>query len=99
LDLLANESAMHLELNSIFIQFCRDYTLSPWSGLADQVFLENLYNAGTAFYTYPGCELIDFGHPPSSLNLEKSHLTALLWCPSSRGFILLPMKPAIYVTN
>jgi hypothetical protein len=31
--------------------------------LADQGFLENLYNAGTAFYTYPGCELIDFVAP------------------------------------
>jgi hypothetical protein len=46
-----------------FIQVYRDYTRSPWSGLADQGFLENLYNAGTAFYTYPGCELIDFVAP------------------------------------
>jgi hypothetical protein len=46
-----------------FIQVCRDYMRAPWIGLADQVFLENLYNAGTAFYTYPGCDLIDFVAP------------------------------------
>jgi hypothetical protein len=46
-----------------FIQICRDYMRSPWIGLADQVFLENLYTAGTAFYTYPGRDLIDLVIP------------------------------------
>jgi hypothetical protein len=46
-----------------FIHVCRDYTRSPWSGLSDQVFLQNLYDAGTAFFTYPGCDLIDFVAP------------------------------------
>jgi hypothetical protein len=51
------------EIRVNFIQVCRDYMRSPWSGVADQVFLKNLYDAGTAFYTYPGCELIDFVVP------------------------------------
>jgi hypothetical protein len=50
-----------IQLN--FIHVCRDYTRTPWSGLADPDFLENLYKAGTAFYTFPGCELIDFMAP------------------------------------
>jgi hypothetical protein len=46
-----------------FIQVCRDYMRSPWKCLADEIFLRNLYDAGTAFYTYPGCDLIDFVAP------------------------------------
>jgi hypothetical protein len=52
-----------VEIRVNFIQVCRDYTRATWVGLADQVFLKNLYNAGTAFYTYPGCDLIDFVAP------------------------------------
>jgi hypothetical protein len=29
-----------------FIQICRDYMRSPWSGVADQVFLQNMSRAG-----------------------------------------------------
>jgi hypothetical protein len=46
-----------------FIQVCRDYLRAPWIGLSNQVYLKNLYDAGTAFYTYPGCDLIDFVAP------------------------------------
>ena len=62
-----------------FIQVCRDYTRSTWSGLADQGFLENLYNAGTAFYTYPGCELIDFVAPTKiTLNNTTTYSSVLV---------------------
>jgi hypothetical protein len=50
-----------IQLN--FIQVCRNYIRAPWIGLTDQVFLKNVYNAGAAFHTYPGCELIDFVAP------------------------------------
>jgi hypothetical protein len=48
------KSSCDAEIRVNFIQVCRDYTRSPRSGAADQGFLKNLYNAGTAFYTYPG---------------------------------------------
>jgi hypothetical protein len=51
------------EISINFIQVCRDYMQSPWSRLADQAFLQHLYDAGTAIYTYPGCDLIDFVAP------------------------------------
>jgi hypothetical protein len=46
-----------------FIQVCRDYIRAPWMGFANQVYLKNQYDSGTAFYTYPRCELIDFWAP------------------------------------
>jgi hypothetical protein len=44
------------------IQVCRNYLRiydHDWSALADQDFLENLYQAGVGFYTFPGCSTID----------------------------------------
>jgi hypothetical protein len=44
------------------IQVCRNYLRiydHDWSALADQGFLENLYQAGVGFYTFPGCSTID----------------------------------------
>ena len=70
-----------------FIQVCRDYTRSPWSGLADQGFLKNLYNAGTAFYTYPGCELIDFVAPTVITTPNKS---------PTYGSVLVSIKSRLY---
>jgi hypothetical protein len=50
-----------------FIQVCRNYMRSPWKTLSDQVFLKHLYDAGTAFLTYPECDdLISFVAPSLS---------------------------------
>jgi hypothetical protein len=63
-----------------FIQVCRDYTRSLWTGLADQGLLEMLYNAGTACYTYPGCDSIDFVAPTviTTPNTTPTHSSVLV---------------------
>lgn len=49
-----------------FIQVCRNSVRSygkSWKSLADQNFLKHVYESGTAFYVYPGCQLIDLVIP------------------------------------
>jgi hypothetical protein len=88
-----------IQLN--FIQVCRDYTRSPWSGLADQAFLKNLYNAGTAFYTCPGCEMIDFvaptviiksGEKPTYSSVVVSIKSRVYFAPTKAGNLCVEMK-------
>jgi hypothetical protein len=67
-----NLKAPEIRIN--FIQVCRDYIQSPWSGVLDQVYLQRLYDAGTSFYTYPGCEIIDFV-APTIINAGSSNPT------------------------
>jgi hypothetical protein len=82
-----------LDIQVIFIQLYRDYTQSPWSGLAEG-FLEIFYNAGTAFYIYPGCELIDFVAPTiiSKDNQQPTYSTVLV---SIKSRLYLPPKNAM----
>jgi hypothetical protein len=48
---------------------------SPWSGVAHQVFLKNLYDAGTSIYTYPRNEMID-QEPHRPILSQFHHLEA-----------------------
>lgn len=64
-----------------FIQVCRnslrhyDYT---WEDFSDQLFLKHLYEAGTAFYTFPRCQMIDLAAPMRLSIGDKSWFGALL---------------------
>jgi hypothetical protein len=65
--------------------------------LADQGFLENLYNAGTAFYTYPGCELIDFVAPTKiTINNTTTYSSVLVSIQSRKD---LPPGEAIKICD
>jgi hypothetical protein len=67
-----------------FIQVCRNYLRSPWICLMDKDFLKNLYNAGTAFYTYPGCDLIDLVVPTVITKGTQTIYSSLLVSIKSR---------------
>ena len=70
-----------------FIQVCRDYLRAPWVGAANQVYLKNLYDAGTAVYTYPGCDLIDLMAPTVIIGATgKTTYSAVLVSIKSRMY-------------
>ena len=51
-----------------------------------QVFLKNLYNAGTAFDTYPGCDLIDFVAPTIITKGDQTIYSSILVSIKSRMY-------------
>ena len=70
-----------------FIQVCRDYLRAPWVGAANQFYLKNLYDAGTAVYTYPGCDLIDLMAPTVIIGATgKTSYSAVLVSIKSRMY-------------
>jgi hypothetical protein len=57
-----------------FIQVCHNYLRScgpDWEGIEDESFLEYLYESGTAFYVFPGCNTIDLVAP---IKIQESTL-------------------------
>jgi hypothetical protein len=72
------------EIQVNFVQVCRNYLRSPWICLTDKDFLKNLYNAGTAFYTYPGCDLIDLVVPTVITKGTQTIYSSLLVSIKSR---------------
>ena len=70
-----------------FIQVCRDCIRAPWMGFVYQVYLNNNYDCGTAFSTYPGCGLLDFWAPTAltgTTGKKKSTYSAVLESIKSR---------------
>jgi hypothetical protein len=83
LNLLAHDNANHLALKSI---------------LSKSVVTTRGRHAGTAFYTYPGCELIDFV-APTIITKDNQHPTYSAVLVSIKSRLYLPPKTAMDICD
>ena len=67
-----------------FIQVCRNHLRSyatSWKSLKDQGFLSQMYESGTAFYTFDGCPLVDMVVPLRIRSDEEGNVDGFCYAP------------------